>query len=184
MLFIVLLQSEPGFIAPTGCNVSRLKDFITDFYAHNASHTQTLDDPFFSFVWSLVAGHPTVLIGLKDPKVKSEVWIAPQNCDKRKAKAHGGDQPTDRSATLQPIPQPKTTPLETLQEIHGDKLRIALEPSAIVAAITGSHIRVRSDSSEREAEIKKSSLSSLRRSPTLFTQCSNLLHEDGTQGLV
>ena len=130
-------------IVPTGCNVSRLQDFIVDFYNHNASHTQALDDAFFGFVWSLVADHPTVLIGLKDPKIKSEVWIAPQNSDKRKAKAHGGDQSAEPSATLQPIPQPKTTPLETLQTIHGDKLRIALEPSAIVAAITGSHIRVR-----------------------------------------
>lgn len=83
-----------------------------------------------------------MVIGLKDPKIRSEVWIAPQNIDKRKAKAHGGDLPAERSATLQPIPQPKTTPLETLQTLHGDKLRIALEPNAIVATITGSHIRV------------------------------------------
>lgn len=70
------------------------------------------------------------------------MWIAPQTSAKRKAKARGEDEVTKNPPKLDPIPEPKTTPLDTLREIYGSRLRLAVEPDAIFEAITGSHIRV------------------------------------------
>lgn len=112
-----------------------------DFYAH-ASHPQIANDAFCGFIWSLVVQQPTVIMGLLDPSIKSQVWIAPQVSSKRKAVASGTDHVESRPPTLEPVPQPKTTPLEQLREIYGDRLRLAVAPEAIFAAITDSHIRV------------------------------------------
>lgn len=128
----------------SGCNVFRLKDFVVDFYRHsNASHTQNPDDAFCTFVWSLVVQQPIVLVGLVDPSITSEVWIAPQISAKRKAKARGEEHVELCPPKLAPIPEPKTTPLNLLRATYGDRLRLAVETDAIFEAITGSHIRVR-----------------------------------------
>ena len=81
-------------------------------------------------------------MGLLDPSIKSQVWIAPQVSSKRKAIAGGTDPVESRPPTLEPVPQPKTTPLEQLRETYGDRLRVAVDPESIFAAITDSHIRV------------------------------------------
>jgi len=81
-------------------------------------------------------------MGLFDPSIKSQVWIAPQVSAKRRAIARGEDCVGSCPPTLEPIPQPKTTPLEYLSEAYGDRLRLAVDPDAIFAAVTGSHIRV------------------------------------------
>jgi hypothetical protein len=112
-----------------------------DFYAH-ASHPQVPNDAFCGFIWSLVVQQPTVLVGLLDPSIKSQVWIAPQVSSKRKVIAGGADRIESRPPTLEPVPQPKTTPLEQLRETYGDRLRLAVDPEAIFAAVTDSHIRV------------------------------------------
>jgi oxalate---CoA ligase len=112
-----------------------------DFYAH-ASHPQIPNDAFCGFIWSLVVQQPTVLVGLLDPSIKSQVWIAPQVSSKRKAIARGTDRIESRPPTLEPVPQPKTTPLEQLRETYGERLRLAVDPEAIFAAVTNSHIRV------------------------------------------
>ncbi|KAJ3509802.1 hypothetical protein NLJ89_g5025 [Agrocybe chaxingu] len=133
---------ELAFDGDLGSDVSRLKDFIAAFYAHaNASHTQSLDDAFYSFIWSLVVQQPTVLVGLVPEGVTSEVWVAPQVSAKRKAQARGEDHVETTPPKLDPIPDSKTAPLDTLRRTYGDRLRIAAEPEAIFAAITGSHIR-------------------------------------------
>ncbi|KAF8203137.1 hypothetical protein BJ912DRAFT_1018924 [Pholiota molesta] len=133
---------ELAFDGDLGSDVSRLKDFIVDFYAHaNASHAQNPDDAFCAFVWSLVVQQPTVMVGLVEPGTTSEVWIAPQISAKRKAMARGEDHIESLPPKLQPIPEPKTTSLDVLRQAYGDRLRLAVEPDAIFAAITGSHIR-------------------------------------------
>ncbi|KIM47907.1 hypothetical protein M413DRAFT_439604 [Hebeloma cylindrosporum] len=131
---------EIAFDGNLGSGVARLKDFIVDFYAH-ASHPQIPDDAFCAFVWSLVVQQPTIIMGLLDPSIKSQVWIAPQVSSKRKAIANGTDRVESRPPTLEPVPQPKTTPVEQLREIYGDRLRLAVDPEAIFAAVTDSHIR-------------------------------------------
>lgn len=108
----------------------------------NASHAQNPDDAFCAFVWSLVVQQPTVMVGLVEPGTTSEVWIAPQISAKRKAMARGEGHIESLPPKLQPIPEPKTTSLDVLRQAYGDRLRLAVEPDAIFAAITGSHIRV------------------------------------------
>ncbi|KAH8835939.1 hypothetical protein DL96DRAFT_1576137 [Flagelloscypha sp. PMI_526] len=107
---------ELSFDGDFGCSVSRLHDFIVDFYAHTGQ-PQNVDESFCAFVWSLVLQEPSVLVGTKPSGVVSEVWCAPQQKTLRKAKEEGVKE-------------------------YGDGLRISLQPDAIYAAITGSHIRV------------------------------------------
>ncbi|KAF8912964.1 hypothetical protein CPB84DRAFT_1670756 [Gymnopilus junonius] len=133
---------ELAFDGDLGCDVSRLKDFIVDFYRHsNASHIQNPDDAFCAFVWSLIVRQHTVLVGLVDPNITSDVWIAPQISAKRKAKARGEEHVELRPPKLDPIPEPKTAALDMLRTTYGGRLRLAVETDAIFEAITGSHIR-------------------------------------------
>lgn len=54
-----------------------------------------------------------------------------------------GAEPVEvRPPELDLIPGAKIRTLESLNEEFGDRLRIAVEPTAIYTAITGSHIRV------------------------------------------
>jgi transcription factor C subunit 3 len=148
----VRFQSNPCFLfanqtngpRSAGCNVSRLNDFVAGFYAHSGRGMPQNSDPMFcSFIWSLVVQHPTVVVGLVPAGVTSEVWVAPQTSAKRKAKASGQEHVETQPAQLEPIANAKTTPLGELVDVYGDRLRIAVEPQAIFAAVTGSHIRVR-----------------------------------------
>ncbi|TFK36810.1 hypothetical protein BDQ12DRAFT_633054 [Crucibulum laeve] len=133
---------ELAFDGDLGCNISRLKDFIVEFYAHtNAPHPQNLDDAFCSFVWSLVVQQPTVRVGTIPPGVTPEVWIAPQTSAKRKAKARGEEHVETTPPELDLVPNAKKRTLDDLVQEYGDRLRIALDSDAIYAAITGSHIR-------------------------------------------
>ncbi|KAG6891388.1 hypothetical protein C0992_007611 [Termitomyces sp. T32_za158] len=131
---------ELSFDGDLGCNVSRLRDFIIDFYAHNGT-PQNPDDAFCAFVWSLVAQQPTVRIGTVPPGVTSEVWIAPQISAKRKAKAKGEEHVETKPTQLDIVPGSRDRSLDDLQKEYSDKLRIAVDPDAIYSAITGSHIR-------------------------------------------
>ncbi|KAF8167796.1 hypothetical protein B0H34DRAFT_644725 [Crassisporium funariophilum] len=133
---------ELAFDGDLGSNVSRLRDFIHEFYGQSgASHAQNPDNDFCSFVWSVIVQDPTVLVGLVPPGLTSQVWIAPQTSAKRKAKARGEEHIEMRPPKLDPIADSKGTSLEVLQKVHGDRLRIAVEPDVIFAAVTGSHIR-------------------------------------------
>ncbi|KAF9015475.1 hypothetical protein BDQ17DRAFT_1386204 [Cyathus striatus] len=133
---------ELAFDGDLGCSVSRLKDFIIEFYSRsNTSLAQNPDDAFYGFVWSLVVQHPTVRVGLIPDILTSEVWIAPQISAKRKAKARGEEHVETKPPELEPVPNAKTRTLDDLTYEYGSKLRIALDPDAIYAAITGSHIR-------------------------------------------
>lgn len=125
-----------------GCNPSRLKDFIVDFYANNALQSQNTDDAFCGFVWSLVVQRPTVRVGTVPPGLTSEVWIAPQASAKRKALLNGEEIVPEAPPKLDIVPDAKSKSLQDLEKQYGDRLRIALDPDAIYATITGSHIRV------------------------------------------
>ncbi|KAG6866027.1 hypothetical protein C0991_009436 [Blastosporella zonata] len=137
--FTTIFSSLFLIISP-GCNVSRLRDFIVGFYAHNDS-PQNPDDTFCAFVWSLVIQQPTVRVGTVPPGVTSEVWIAPQISAKRKAKAKGEEHIETTPTELDIVPDARDRSLEDLKQEYGDNLRIAVDPDAIYAAITGSHIR-------------------------------------------
>ncbi|KAF9056480.1 hypothetical protein BJ165DRAFT_1433822 [Panaeolus papilionaceus] len=134
---------ELAFDGELGCDVSRLKDFIADFYSRdNGSnhYLQNADDAFCSFVWSLIVQQPSVMVGLIPTGSSSEVWIAPQISAKRKAKAAGESQQNSTPPKLEPL-SVTNTPLADLQRNYGERLRVAVEPDAIFCAITGSHIR-------------------------------------------
>ena len=81
-------------------------------------------------------------VGTIPPGVTFEVWIAPQISAKRKAREKGEEHVETKPTELEPVPDAKNRTLEDLKQEYGDKLRIALDPAAIYAAITGSHIRV------------------------------------------
>ncbi|KAH6916823.1 hypothetical protein BKA70DRAFT_313865 [Coprinopsis sp. MPI-PUGE-AT-0042] len=133
---------ELSFDGDLGCNTSRLQDFVSGFYSHlGHGGVQNADDAFCAFVWSLVVQHPTVVVGLLPEGVTSEVWIAPQTSAKRKAKESGKEHVETAPARLEAIPDSRTTPLDQLKELYGDRLRIAVDSDAIFAAVTGSHIR-------------------------------------------
>ncbi|THU88448.1 hypothetical protein K435DRAFT_830546 [Dendrothele bispora CBS 962.96] len=133
---------ELAFDGDLGCNVSRLSDFINDFYTHSlTTRTQRVDDAFCAFVWSLVVQQPTVRVGTIPDGIESEVWIAPQTSAKRKANAKGEKHVEMKPPELNIVPDAKSRSLADLQQEYGDKLRIASDPDAIYAAITGSHIR-------------------------------------------
>lgn len=81
-------------------------------------------------------------VGTIPPGVTSEVYIAPQTSAKRKAKAKGEEHVETAPPTLEIVPGAKTRTLDDLTRECGDNLRISVDPKAIFAAITGSHILV------------------------------------------
>jgi transcription factor C subunit 3 len=93
-------------------------------------------------VWSLVVQQPTVIVGTVPEGITSEVWIAPQLSAKRKAKAKGEEAVEVAPPKLDIVPDAKNRSLEDLRAEYGDNLRIAADPDATYAAVTGTHIRV------------------------------------------
>ncbi|KAJ7102344.1 hypothetical protein B0H15DRAFT_814236 [Mycena belliarum] len=133
---------ELSFDGDLGCNVSRLRDFVVDFYKHSATmNAQNADDAFCAFVWSLVVQQPTVIVGTVPEGVTTEVWIAPQNSAKRKAKEKGEVTIEVAPPKLDIVPDAKNRSLDELTAQYGDQLRLAADPEATYSAITGTHIR-------------------------------------------
>jgi oxalate---CoA ligase len=85
---------------------------------------------------------PSVQVGAVPPGVTTEVWVAPQTSAKRKARQKGKDSTEVAPPELDIIPDARKGNLTQLFHEYGDKLRVALHPDDIYAAITGSHIRV------------------------------------------
>ncbi|CAK5265268.1 unnamed protein product [Mycena citricolor] len=132
---------ELAFDGDLGCKVSRLRDFVDDFYTRSpTSGVQNTDDAFHAFVWSLVAQQPTVIIGTVPPGITSEVWIAPQTSAQRKAKEKGQVAKVNERVTLDLVDDAKNRTLQDLEAEYGDKLRIATDPQTTYVAITGTHI--------------------------------------------
>lgn len=124
----------------SGCDVSRLRDFVSDFFSqHTASLTQNVDEAYLVFVWSLIVQQPTVRIGVVPPGVPTEVFVAPQN---NKTKARDGDTEPAQVTQLDIIPEAKSKSLAELKIQYGDTLRIAVNGESSFVAITGLHHRV------------------------------------------
>ena len=134
---------------PPGCDVSRLRDFIAEFYAHEAAAgraAQTVDDAFCAFVWSVVVRQPGVRVGTVPAGAPAEVYVAPQASAVRKARARGDAEgtpaPAASAAGLDIVDDAALRSLEDLRAQYGDQLRIAVDPETSFKALTGSHIRV------------------------------------------
>ncbi|RPD63262.1 hypothetical protein L227DRAFT_544094 [Lentinus tigrinus ALCF2SS1-6] len=137
---------ELSFDGDLGCDVSRLRDFINEFYSHTSSsqvHNQTVDDAFCAFVWSVIVQQPGVRVGTIPLGGSTEVYIAPQASAIRKAKAKGEEAVEEPAPAtcLDIIEDAAIRPLEDLRQQYGDQLRIAVDPETTFAALTGSHIR-------------------------------------------
>ncbi|CCM00318.1 uncharacterized protein FIBRA_02348 [Fibroporia radiculosa] len=126
------------------CDVSRLREFIEEFYAQNSSCLkQNVDDAYCAFIWAVMSRQPGVRIGTVPEGPATEVYIAPQASAKRKAKAKG-EEPADQTllaTVLNVVAEAAITPLEELKREYGSALRIAVDPEISRSAITGSHIR-------------------------------------------
>lgn len=126
-----------------GCHPSRLRDFVASYYS-DSSCQQVVDDAYFAFVWTLVVCQPTVLVGTVPDGTTTEVYIAPQQSQKRKLKGKDQDQDQriDTLSSLTLLPDARSRTLEDLQLRYGDALRVAVDAETSLAAIIGSHIRV------------------------------------------
>lgn len=132
---------------PSGCDVSRLQDFVAGFYAREgATQKQAVDDAYCAFLWSVIVQQPGVRVGVVPPGAGGEVYIAPQASAQRKAKSKGEEVEEERvpESTFNVVEDATIRPLVELRQEYGDTLRIAVDPEISFAAITGSHIRVRS----------------------------------------
>ncbi|KAH9050483.1 hypothetical protein EDB84DRAFT_1449184 [Lactarius hengduanensis] len=128
---------ELAFDGDLGCHPSRLRDFVAGYYTDSLQ--QVVDDAYFAFVWSLVVSQPTVRVGTVPDGTTTEVHIAPQQSQKRKAKSSVDDTPPVTSLAL--LPDARSTTLDELQLKYGDTLRVAVDAETSFAAITGSHNR-------------------------------------------
>jgi hypothetical protein len=81
-----------------------------------------------------------VRVGTVPDGITTEVYIAPQQSQKRKAKNAVDD--TTPVTLLALLPEVGSTTLDDLQLKYGDTLRVAVDAETSFAAITGSHIRV------------------------------------------
>lgn len=126
-----------------GCHPSRLRDFVVSYYQD--SHEQVVDDAYFVYVWSLLVGQPTVRVGTVPDGATTEVYVAPQQSQKKKSKEkdEGCDTSSPSVASLTLLSDARLKPLDDLQLQYGDTLRVAVDAETSFAAITGSHIRVR-----------------------------------------
>ena len=127
----------------TGSNVTRLQESIELFYTHRAPPRQKLDDAYYAFVWAVLVQQPNVRVGVVPEGAGTDVYIAPQNSAKRKAKAKGEEIAEAAPVVLQVVQHAAVRPLDELQREYGETLRIAVDPDTIFKALTGSHIRVR-----------------------------------------
>ncbi|KAJ8517040.1 hypothetical protein ONZ45_g5742 [Pleurotus djamor] len=130
---------EIAFDGDLGSNVSRLREFVTNYYGGQSTPDQKLDDAFHAFVYSLVVQQPCARVGILPSGLTTEVYIAPQPSAVKKGKAKAEFE--EDTLGLELIPDAKTRSLDSVLAEYGSDLRIAIEPEQTFAAITGSHIR-------------------------------------------
>jgi hypothetical protein len=137
------LRVRPTFAhsSHTGCHPSRLRDFVISYC--QGPHEQVVDDAYFAFVWSLVVCQPTVRVGTVPHGATTEVYVAPQQSQKKKLKEKDEGRDASPSVTsLALLPDARSRTLEDLQSQYGEALRIAVDAKTSLAAIIDSHIRV------------------------------------------
>lgn len=153
----------------SGYSTSGWAILVNNFYATSEGHdSQTVDDEYLSFIWSLVLRQSGVRVGLM-PEGVSAVWITPQPSQVRKTKGpksrlkgkgkakavdpateEGDDDPEAVDPGEEKVIRDLlsieedvyTTPLSQLRDIYGDQLHIASDPKTTFAVLTGSHTRV------------------------------------------
>lgn len=126
----------------TGSNVTRLQESIGLFYTHRSSSSQKIDGAYCAYVWAILVQQPNIRVGVVPEGARTEVYIAPQNSAKRKAKAKGEQIIDAAPVALQIISNATMQSLDELNRDYGENLRIAVDPDTIFTALTGSHIRV------------------------------------------
>ncbi|KAG9019172.1 hypothetical protein FRB90_005745 [Tulasnella sp. 427] len=139
---------EIAFDGDLGCDVSRLNQFIEEYYSGEPAQDndpQVIDASFRSYVWSLVVQEPSVTVGLV-PEGSSPVFIAPQPSAVRKQAKEQASAPSAESsapAKLEALASAEIidSNLPDLVERYGGTLRIAVDPEASFQAITGTHVR-------------------------------------------
>lgn len=155
--------------------MSRLRDFIKDFYAadrHESTSQQNVDDTFCAFVWSVVVRQPGVRLGTVPPGTKTEVFVARQPRAKSRVKGEGDEDDHNGVGTLNVVEDSTIRSLDDLQAQYGEGLRIAVDPDIAYKAITGSHIRVSAHHRVSTGCVRffyRSSLQSSRMTPLVYT---------------
>ncbi|KZT74913.1 hypothetical protein DAEQUDRAFT_720101 [Daedalea quercina L-15889] len=132
---------ELSYDGDLGSNDVRLRESIELFYAHRDLTGQKIDDAYCAFVWGILVQQPNVRVGVVPEGTGAEVYIAPQNSAKRKAKAKGQEIADSAPTILHVVPDAASRPLEELKQDYGDSLRVAVDSDTIFKALTGSHIR-------------------------------------------
>ncbi|KAG8890984.1 hypothetical protein FRC00_014238, partial [Tulasnella sp. 408] len=130
------------------CDVSRLSHFIEEYYSGGSDpniKSQTVDEAFRAFVWSLVVQEPSVSVG-SVPGGSSPVYIAPQPSVVRKQAKAQTAAPSESSsspAKLESLASAEVqeSSLPELVQKYGETLRIAVDHETSFQAITGTHVR-------------------------------------------
>ncbi len=123
----------------TGCSVSRLRHFVSDFYSSHVSAVQNVDDTYFKFIWSIVAQHPSVTVGTTSNPAQG-LYFPPQ--PRKKGHKSDGDEEAEPVAQLERIEDGRKRSLVDIVNDYGDAVRIAVDPDTCFVVITGSHARV------------------------------------------
>jgi hypothetical protein len=97
-------------------------------------YKQNVDDTYCAYVYSLIAKHPSIVIGTV-PDGTPPVWIAPPPHKK-------GQAPPPPPVSLNVIEGAKERSMGELRETYGSQLRIAADKVTCFVALTGSHNRV------------------------------------------
>jgi len=138
----------------TGCTLDRLKEFISRFSetafpsslgpprndsdskneSSRRNKKQTVDDAYCAYVYSLIARHPSIVIGTVPPDTPP-VWIAPPPHKK-------GEAPPPPPVSLDAIEGAKDRSMRELEDAYGPQLRIAADKATSFVTLTGSHNRV------------------------------------------
>lgn len=87
-------------------------------------------------------------VGLLPPGNHSEVYIAPppRGSKKDPSKARETTE-ADQVASLEPLEDSKSQPLELLKQSYGERLRVAVDTDVLRATLAGPHARVCSEQS-------------------------------------
>jgi hypothetical protein len=119
-----------------GCSVVNWPNVIGSFYERpDSKGTQTVDDEYVSYVWSLFVRFSGVRVGIR-PQGARDIWIAP-NASRSKVKDIAP------KPELQPIGDKLfTSTFCDLVAEFGDSLRVTADRDIIFETLTGSHVQV------------------------------------------
>ena len=125
----------------SGCDITRLEALINTFYRTTGG--QRVDASLFAFAWSIILKEPSVYVGTLPPGDHSEVYVAPpprggkKDAGKVRETTEGG-----KVASLEPVKDSKSLPLEQLRQLYGKQLRIAVDSGVVRLNLAGPHARV------------------------------------------